>query len=255
MALYKAQAIVLRVQPFGEADRLATLLSPEHGKIRAVAKGARRGRALAAAIQPFVHAELVLWQGRQLDGISQAEVRQSRRGLSLALETVAAAAYCCELADGFASERQEAPELFAALGAALDALERQGATGRLAELLRWYDLRLLGVSGFSPDLDACTGCGVAIGEPDGPAGFSPEGGGVLCAECARQTAGSVRLAANALRALRHLARVEAAEAERVRIGPRTMAEIDLALRLQLQGILQHPLRSRALLEAEPPRVP
>lgn len=255
LALYKAEAIVLRVQPFGEADRLATLLSPEHGRIRAVAKGARRGRALAAAIQPFVHADLVLWQGRQLDGISQAEVRDARRGLSLALETVTAASYCCELAEGFAAERQEAPELFSALGGVLDALGRQGPTGRLAELLRWFDLRLLGVSGFSPELDACTGCGRGIGEPDGPVGFSPEGGGVLCAECAHQTPGSVRLAPNALRALRHLARVGAVDAERVRVGPRTMAEMDRALRLQLQGILQRPLRSRVLLEAEPPRAP
>ena len=255
MGLYKAEAVVLRVQPFGEADRLATLLSPEHGKIRAIAKGARKGRALAAAIQPFVQVDLVLWQGRQLDGVSQAEVQTARRGLSVALETVAAAAYCCELADAFASERQEAVDLYGALAQVLDAIERQGPAGRLAELLRWFDLRLLAVSGFSPDLRACTGCGQAIGAPDGAVGFSAEGGGVLCADCALQTPGSVRLSGTALRALRHLGGVGAPEAERVRIGPRTMGEMDLALRLQLQGILQHPIRSRVLLDAEPPAGP
>lgn len=255
MALYKADVTVLHVRPFGEADRLATLLSPEHGKIRAVARGARRGRALAAAIQPFVRAELVLWHGRQLDGISQAEVRQARRGLSQALETVAAAAYCCELAEAFASERQEALELVAALDAALDAIERQGPAGRRAEVLRWFDLRLLAVSGFAPELASCTGCGRALGEPDGAVGFSPEGGGALCPECAPQTPGSVRLSGTALRALRHLHTVEVAAAERVRIGPRTLAEMDQALRLQLQGILQRPLRTRALLDTGSTAVP
>ena len=251
MALYKAEAIVLRVQPFGEADRLATLLSAAHGKIRAVAKGARRGRGLAAAVQPFVQAEMVLWQGRQLDGISQAEVRHPRRGLAAALETLAAAAYCCELAEGFATERQEAPELFAGLAAVLDALERQGPAGRVGELLRWCDLRMLAASGFSPELHACTACGRPLGEPPGPVAFSPEGGGLLCPDCAGGEPGAPPLAPTALRAIRHLAAVPAEGAERVRIGPRTMADIDRALRLQIQGILQRPLKSRSLLESRP----
>src|SRR5579875_3972014 len=123
MPLYKTEAVVLRAAAFGEADRLVTLLSPDHGKIRAVAKGTSRPRSrLAATVQPFVRGRYLLWQGRELDGISQAEALDVHRGLGLDVGAMAAASYCCELADALCQERQEARASYATLLATLGLL-------------------------------------------------------------------------------------------------------------------------------------
>ncbi len=241
---------MLRVRELGEADRLVTLLSPEEGKVAAVARGARRATAsLAASVQVFTHLRLVLWRGRTLDGIRLAEVVDAHRDLMADLGLMTAASYCCELAEAFATERQEAGTAFTHLAEALAGLERQGRDGRVAELLRWFDLHLLSDAGYAPALAACAVCGAPIAEPEGRLAFSAQEGGLVCPGCAGTTSQPLWLSTNAVRALRHLAEVDLARAERVRVGPRTMREMDRALMAQIQGILQRPLKTRALLDS------
>lgn len=250
MAAYRTEAIVLRVQPFAEADRLATLLSPEHGRIRAIARGAQRGRSiLSAAVQPFVRARLLLWRGRQLDGISQAEIVAAHGPVAGTMALLASASYCCDLADAFSVERQEAAALFSALGAALDQLCAEAPAAAPGVILRWYELHCLDASGFLPELHACTGCGTALGEPTGRTRLSPQEGGVLCRGCAAGDRGGVWLGPGALRGMRYLAASGPQVLRRVRIQPATMAEMDQALGRHVGAILQRPLRSRALLDA------
>lgn len=249
MALYKTDAIFVRVRPFAEADRLVTLLTPERGKVRAVAKGAQKGRGpLTAAVQPFVRARLVLWQGRQLDGISQAEVVASHRSLSQDLGRLAAAGYCCDLADAFTSERQEAPQAFSLLALALAWLDGAPAGAQTPVLLRWFELGLLRAAGFLPELWACTGCGRSVGEPQGRMRFSASGGGLLCADCSPTDAEGAWLSRNAVRALRHIGGAEAGALLGITVGPLTMAEMDGALARHIRGIVQRPLVSRAVLD-------
>jgi len=249
MALYKTDAIFLRVQPFAEADRLATLLTTERGKVRAIAKGAQKGRGtLTAAVQPFVRARLILWQGRQIDGISQAEVVDAHRGLSADLGRLTAASYCCDLADAFTTERQEAQPVFALLAQALAWCDAAPPEAHTAVLLRWFELGLLRATGFVPELAECTACARPLGEPEGRTRFSATGGGLLCADCAGLDPNGVWLSRNAVRALRHLAASDAAALRGVRVGPLTMGQMDTALAHHIGGILQRPLASRALLD-------
>ena len=250
MAAYRTEAIVLRVQPFAEADRLATLLSPEQGRIRAIARGAQRGRSiLSAAVQPFVRARLLFWRGRQLDGISQAEIIAAHGALSGSMALLASASYCCDLADAFSVERQEAPALFRALGDALDQLCAEPPAPAPGVVLRWYELHCLDASGFLPELHACTGCGAPLGEPSGRTRLSAREGGVLCGPCAAEDRGGLWLGPGALRGLRYLAAAGPEVLRRVRVQPATMAEMDQALGRHVGAILQRPLRSRALLDA------
>ena len=249
MALYKTDAIFLRVQPFAEADRLTTLLTPEYGKVRAVAKGAQKGRgALTAAVQPFVRARLVLWQGRQLDGISQAEVVAAHRSLIADLARLAAASYCCDLADAFTTEGQEAVRIFSLLALALTWLDGASAEAQVPVLLRWFEMGLLRAAGFLPEWWSCTGCGRPLGEPQGRIRFSPSGGGLLCPDCSLSDPQGIWLSRNAVRALRHLAGARAASLDAVRVGPLTMVDMDRALSRHIRGILQRPLVSRAVLD-------
>jgi DNA repair protein RecO (recombination protein O) len=268
VALYKCEGIVLRVQPYGEADRLATLLTPDRGKLRVIAKGAQKGRGpLGAAVQPFVRARFVVWQGRQLDGISQADIVAPHRLLAADLGLLAAAGYCCDLADALTAERQEAPSAFRDLAAALDLLEgtvppasaetppaaAAGPSGSAAPLtavvLRWLELHLLQEAGLQPELEACAACGRALGEPPARLRLSPAQGGVLCPSCGEGAAGEgVPLSRNALRALRYIAAAPASALTRVRVGPATMGEMDAALARHLAAVLQRPLKSRAFLD-------
>ena len=74
MPLYRDEAVVLRTQKLGEADRIVTLLTRHHGRVRAVAKGVRRtGSRFGARVEPFSHVDLQLYEGRSLDTVTQAE--------------------------------------------------------------------------------------------------------------------------------------------------------------------------------------
>ncbi len=240
---------MLRADPFAEADRLAVLLSPELGKVRAVARGAQRGRGpLCAAVQPFVSGSFVLWQGRSLDGITQVEVRTAHRGLSQNLDAMLAASYCCDLSDAFTEERQEAQALHGMLLAALGWIEANPDPAVLQVALRWFELVALAAAGFGPELAQCTTCGSALGEAADRTAFSPEGGGVVCGACPPEGTGVVWLSRNALRGLRYVASSSPAALAGVRVGPRTMGEMRAALDGLIGHILQRPLKSRALLD-------
>src|ERR1700712_3840620 len=65
MALYRDEGVVLRVQKLGEADRIVTVLTRTHGRVRAVARGVRRTRSrFGASVEPFSHVDLQLWEGK-----------------------------------------------------------------------------------------------------------------------------------------------------------------------------------------------
>jgi len=73
VAVYRDQAVVLRTQKLGEADRIITLLTREHGRIKAVAKGVRRTKSRwGARLEPTSHVDLQLYSGKSLDTITQA---------------------------------------------------------------------------------------------------------------------------------------------------------------------------------------
>jgi DNA repair protein RecO (recombination protein O) len=238
-ALYKTEAIVLRAYPFGEADRVIVLQTAEHGKVRAVAKGVSRGKSrLAAAVQPFTHGRYLLWQGRELDGISQADIVRGSHLLTGELGALTAAAYAVELIDGFWEDRQQAPEAFALLRESLDWLGAGGAPG--AAFLRRLELRVLAAAGFAPQLEACVQCGRSLGTE---ARYVPARGGLCCQACGGEGRVLRRAAAGWIRALATAGLHELPP-------PPTSGAADVAAALysHLTYVLGHPLRSRAMLE-------
>jgi DNA repair protein RecO (recombination protein O) len=239
--LYKTEAIVLRTYPFGEADRVVVLLTAEQGKVRSVAKGVSRGRSrLAAAVQPFTHGRYLLWQGRELDGISQAEIVRPSHLLTADLGSLAAASYATELVDAFWEDRQEAPEAFALLRESLDWLAGGGTAG--PAFLRRLELRVLAAAGFAPELHVCAQCGRPLAE-EGPARYVPARGGLCCAVCGGE---GRSVGAAAARWLRVLARSELA---RLPAAPEAAAaDAASALYSHVTFVLGHALRSRGMLE-------
>jgi DNA repair protein RecO (recombination protein O) len=186
MALRHDQAIVLRSYPFGEADRVVVLLSANRGKIRAVAKGVRKTKSrFGGRLEPFSHVDLVLYEGRNLDTITQAEVIEAFPRLRQDLDKILAAGAMVELLDAVSQEDEPSLRAFMLLQRSLKALEGGGPVH--PDLIAAFLLKAADVVGIAVALEACAGCGVT----EGLHRFAFAAGGVLCDKC--RTPGSVVL--------------------------------------------------------------
>jgi DNA repair protein RecO (recombination protein O) len=202
MALYAVEALVLRTRPLGEADVVVTLLTWGEGKVEAVARGARRGRSrLLAATQPFTESRLMLWRGRTLDSVSQAEVIQSFRGLQQDLTRLACAAYTAELVDHFLGEREPNPALYTLWREMLTYLNQTEGLNPLLKGVHVFELRLMRILGYAPELTRCAACG---GEMGATSRFSLGLGGVLCSQCFSRDPSAAPVAGGTLATLRRL---------------------------------------------------
>jgi DNA repair protein RecO (recombination protein O) len=186
MAIRSEQGIVLRSYPFGEADRVVVLLSPNRGKMRTVAKGVRKTKSrFGGRLEPFTHIDVVVYEGRQLDTITQVSVIDPFAHLRLDLERVMAAGTMVEAVDAVAQEGQNSHRLFLLLQRGLKALDRGGG-GR--DLVSAFLLKLAGVVGVEPALTRCASCG----KPGTLDRFSFSGGGAMCPDCRTDSAVKLR---------------------------------------------------------------
>ncbi|HZG96606.1 MAG TPA: DNA repair protein RecO [Mycobacteriales bacterium] len=178
MTLYRDEGVVLRTQKLGEADRIVTLLTRRHGKVRAVAKGVRRTKSkFGSRLEPFTHVDLQCYQGRELDIVTQAEIVSSYAALSGDYGRYTAGTAMLETVDRFTEEREPALRLFLLLAGALKALDGGGHDASL--VLDAFVLRTLSISGYAPGLDDCARCGA-----DGPhRSFHVSSGGLVCPDC------------------------------------------------------------------------
>jgi DNA repair protein RecO (recombination protein O) len=153
---YRVEAVVLRHNDWGEADRILTLFTKEMGKLRAVAKGVRKIRSRKAGhLEPFTHVNLLLAKGRDLPLVTQAETVQAYLPLRSALLLPTYASYIVELLDRFTYEEGENPALFRL---AIDTLSRLSRGDSPDLVVRYYEIRLLDLVGFRPRLFQCSVC-------------------------------------------------------------------------------------------------
>jgi len=174
--LYRDTAVVLRTYKLGEADRIVVLLTEEHGKVRAVAKGVRKTTSkFGARLEPMSHVRLLLSQGRDLDVVSQADVVETIAPLVADLDHLTSGMAVLEAADQMTLDREPAPHLYRMVVGALRTIaERSGPL--VVPAFYW---KLLAVEGVRPELDHCVRCG-----EDGPlVAFDMGEGGVLCRTC------------------------------------------------------------------------
>jgi DNA repair protein RecO (recombination protein O) len=199
---YRAQAIVLGHFEYGEADRILKLYTLEKGKISAIAKGVRKiSSRKAGHLEPFTQVSLFLARGRDLDIITQAEALHPMSGLRDDLQRMALASYVVEALDRFTYEEGPNPALYRLLSQTLARLEK---LENQATAVRYYEIRLMDLTGFRPQLFNCIDCGQTIREKD--QFFSPLAGGVACPKCGRARAEAWPLEKDVLRYLRHFQR-------------------------------------------------
>lgn len=192
MALYRDEGVVLRTAKLGEADRIITILTRDHGKIRAVAKGVRRTKSrFGARLEPFMRADLLIAEGRTLDNVSQAE-SIAAYGASIAVDYQAyeAANVIVETIDKLANTEHECvPAQYRLLIGALNALAKRAHQPRA--ISGSYVMRAMSLAGWTPRLAACVVCGKTE-----CAYLSIAAGGVMCE--ADHTTDARRIAPRAL---------------------------------------------------------
>ncbi len=201
---FRSQVIILSRRDFGEADRLLTLFTPARGKIRAIAKGARKPSAkVSGHVELFSRSDCLIHRGRNLDILTQAELIEPYLGLREDLARGAYANYVAELLDRFTADEEEAGgELFNLLHETLERIA-EAADPRLAA--RFFELQLLDLVGFRPELSECVISRAALRAESQY--FSHEEGGVVSRAAASQVASRlVEIDFVTLKLLRHLQR-------------------------------------------------
>jgi DNA repair protein RecO (recombination protein O) len=244
MPLTISSAIVLRHVDYAEADRIVTVLTPDHGRLKGFARAARNSRRrFGPALEPFAEVRLH-WVGRpggELVSVRAAELVDLHVGLRRDLETLALASYGCELTETLCDEAVGAAEAFGLLRAYLRHLDTAGASAEARLLL---ELRLLMQTGIVPHLQHCANCHGAL--PDGPVGFAAARGGSLCPACGGN---AVPLQVDRL-TLGSLGRLQRTPLERfdgIRLASRTLQEGGALLADALRDHLPRPLKSAAFL--------
>lgn len=236
MGLYRDEGIVLRTHKLGEADRIVSILTREHGKVRAVAKGVRKTKSrFGARLEPPTHLQLLLYEGRELDIVTQAETIDHFRAIRDDLDRLTRAVSMLEAADQLGLEGEPNPALYQMLLGALRALA--GHCGPL--VVPAFFLKVLALEGFRPVVEQCVECGAA----DELVAFDLEAGGTRCATHRSGTA----ISAAALHLLQDVLGGRLGSALNEPSSPATHEIDHLATRL-LEHHLERRLRSVAILD-------
>ena len=181
---YRDEAIVLRTYELGEADRIITLLTRHHGKVRSVAKGIRRSKSrFGARLEPASLVDVQLYRGRTFDHVTEvATLNPYARDLMRDYATYSVACAMLEVADRLTPlEKEAAEDQFLLLLGAINALVRHRHEPRL--IFGSYALRALATAGWALSLYECAQCG-----NEHPIAFDVSSGGMLCANCAPRSA-------------------------------------------------------------------
>ena len=181
MNLYRDEGVVLRTHKLGEADRIVVLLTAGRGKVRAVAKGVRKTKSrIGGRLEPPNRASLLLYGGRDLDVVTQAETLEHYPALRQDLERLTDALSLVEAVDQVAQEGEPNPALYRMLTGALQTLAGTGTRPPL--LVGSFYWKLLALEGVAPMLDDCVRCAAegAGATRSELVSFDPVEGGVLC---------------------------------------------------------------------------
>ena len=242
--LYKTEAIILRQRKLGEADRILTLHTPAYGKLDAKAKGVRKTTSrMSGHLQPLNRCMVQLARGRTMEVIAGCDTLESFQPLRDDLDRLSRALYVAELADRFLPERMENAATYRLL---LETLRRLQSDADQDVVLRYYEMQLLDLSGFRPELTRCLGCGQPL-QPQQNF-FAPGAGGTYCSSCGAGAAGTRTLSLNGLKVLRLLQRASYKETVRLSMPPALAQEVERHLRSYIVYMLERDVNAAAFVE-------
>jgi DNA repair protein RecO (recombination protein O) len=242
--VFRTKAIVLRRQNLGEADRILTLYTHDHGKLKVVAKGVRKPQSRKAGhVELFAQVDVLIARGRSsLDVLSQADLIDAYQPIREDLIHTTYAAHFVELLDAFTEEADESPPLYQLL---VDGLSWLGQTTDLRRTARYYELHLLGLAGYRPELFRCVVCGEPIQARD--QFYSAADGGVICPSCGHAHPRGKPISLDVLKVLRYMQTRPFEVVEQLTLRPAVLAETERILHGTLTYHLERRLKSVSFL--------
>lgn len=194
--LNKWEGIVIRTMPYGESNKIVTLMTEEAGKITVMARGAKKPKSkLAAVTQPFTYGAYLINKGRGMGLLSQGEPIESMRFIREDLEATAYASYIVEIIDRLTEDSERSAGIYLLLKEALQAINEEYDAEAITLFVEW---KMLPVGGVHPFLHGCANCGAV----DGEFGFSFQQIGFLCHRCFHLDRYMIRLAPTHIKLIR-----------------------------------------------------
>ena len=242
--MYRLQAIIMRRRDLGEADRLLTVFTRDRGKVNLLAKGVRRAASRKAGhIEPFTYTDLLVAKGASLDLVTQADTIASHRHVREDLWLSSLAYYVVELADAFTQDEDPNSLLFELL---LETLERLDAGHAVNLAVRYYELHMLDLSGYQPQLFHCIQCDQPLQQEVNFLSF--ERGGFLCPKHGSNLPGTVALPLDVLKVLRYVQSRNWEQVAVLQLRPEVMGQIEALLARYIVFHLERSLRAPVFLE-------
>jgi DNA repair protein RecO (recombination protein O) len=237
---FRTLALILRHRDFGEADRLLTILTPNHGRREVIAKGARKPTSTRTGhVELYTQSDMLINVGRDLDIAAQAQVSEPYLPLRDDLARGAAASYAADLLIRFTGDSGEEPSaLFDLLANTFAALCTHDDPRMV---LRYYELRLLGLAGFKPELQEC----LVTREPLQPIDqyFSYADGGAVSPVGLGKSGTLMPMSAGALKVLRYFQRTSWEKSAVLKLHPNEHPELERLLQGYINYLLERRLQS------------
>lgn len=237
---FTTSAIILKRRDFNEADRLLTILTPTHGKLDVIAKGARKMTSSRTGhVELFTRADMLIHTGRDLGIVGQAQMVEPYLRLREDLQRGAYASYAAELVDRFSSSGEEDHgRSFHLIDAVLEHLCSDDDP-RLA--IRYYEIQLLDAAGFRPEMNEClVGREPILAQNQF---FSYPEGGIVCPLHAAKSGVLVPISSDALKLLRHMQRSKYAAVRSLRLSPPLQDEVERIMVGYITYLLERNLQS------------
>lgn len=224
MPLYRTRAVVLKTLNLSENDKLVTFLSETHGKIKCVAKAARRLKSrFGASLEPMSYVSLIYFgrEHQELYRLNQCDIIQSFQEVRENPDSFYTAVYFLELADHLVAEAHPEPEIFRLL---VQSLNEAGKTVTPGTLCRLFELRIMSYAGYTPRLKKCIACNR---QPQSRwVGFSYIHHGIVCEPCFGKEPVEIRIQSGTVEYLKKFLSLDLNHVHRLKVPQEVETEIE-----------------------------
>ncbi len=237
---YKTEAINLRVQQFGEADKLMTFFSPDYGKIKTIAKGARKpGSKFGGRLEIFAYNNLLLAAGKEFSILSQIETIENFKELREDIDKLKAGIYFIRLVDAGTEVGQKNEDLFNLI---LESLYLLKDSFNKSLLTKIFEIKFMDVEGFFPTLDKCVSCSKKVTVEPKKIKFNLSRGGILCSQCSKKIFGGIEMPYEAVKVISTIKNENFKDLEKYKINEKLLEEIDLIVRPYLSENIGYDIK-------------
>ncbi len=242
MAMYRAVGFVIKRADYGEGDRILTLFTQYQGKITTVAKGVRKSTSRKGGnVELFNLTRFQLAEGKSMDLIVEAEVEESYKSLRDNLHLISVVYQMIELIDQFVQEDQSNPQAYFLFKQTIEELNKSPQEDRARATLVFFQINLLTMVGFKPELTACVKCGNKL-RGDGNI-FSPHLGGVVDKNCRSTVVAGVEIPIDSIKTLRFFQTQNWEQATKLKIEPLVLHELEDLLQSYIEFVLEKDLKT------------